>query len=81
MKIHLSDGEWKLMDRLWEDGPATITQLTHALEGVPGASQVQVSLDEKKATVAVAPSVTDEALKAAVEEAGYQVTEIKTYEG
>ena len=24
---------------------------------------------------------TDEALKAAVEEAGYQVTEIKTYEG
>ena len=32
MKIHLSDGEWKLMDRLWEDGPATITQLTHALE-------------------------------------------------
>ena len=33
MKIHLSDGEWKLMDRLWEDGPATITQLTRALGG------------------------------------------------
>ncbi len=61
--------------------PNCVKHVTHALEGVPGASQVQVSLDEKKATVAVAPSVTDEALKAAVEEAGYQVTEIKTYEG
>ena len=39
MKIHLSDGEWKLMDRLWEDGPATITQLTHALEGETGWSK------------------------------------------
>ena len=39
MKIHLSDGEWKLMDRLWEDGPATITQLTHALEGDTGWSK------------------------------------------
>ena len=40
MKIHLSDGEWKLMDRLWEDGPATITQLTHALEGETGWSSI-----------------------------------------
>ena len=39
MKIHLSDGEWKLMDRLWEDGPATITQLTRALEGETGWSK------------------------------------------
>ena len=37
MKIHLSDGEWKLMDRLWEDGPATITQLAHALQIDPAS--------------------------------------------
>ena len=61
--------------------PNCVKHVTHALEGVPGASQVQVSLDEQQAKVTVAPSVTDEALKAAVEEAGYQVTEIKTYEG
>lgn len=39
MNVHLSDGEWKLMDRLWEDGPATITQLTHALEQDTGWSK------------------------------------------
>lgn len=39
MNIHLSDGEWKLMDYLWEDSPATITQLTHALEQDTGWSK------------------------------------------
>ena len=32
MKINLSDGEWKLMNRLWEGTPLTITQLTAALQ-------------------------------------------------
>ncbi len=30
--IHLSDGEWKIMNLLWQQAPRTITQLTAALE-------------------------------------------------
>ena len=36
MKVSLSDGEWKLMNRLWEDTPLTITQLTAALQEETG---------------------------------------------
>ncbi len=31
MKVNLSDVEWRLMTRLWEASPRTITQLTAAL--------------------------------------------------
>ena len=55
--------------------------VTRALEGIPGASDVNVSLEDKKATVNVPDSVTDDDLKAAVTDAGYEVTEIKSYEG
>ena len=58
-----------------------VKHVTHALEGIPGAADVQVSLEDKKATVNVPESVTDEALKAAVTEAGYEVTGITTHEG
>lgn len=58
-----------------------VKHVTHALEGIPGTSHVQVSLEDKKATVEVPESVTDETLKAAVTEAGYEVTEIIPYEG
>ncbi len=30
-KINLSDGEWKLMEALWQNPPKTITQLTKEL--------------------------------------------------
>lgn len=36
MKVNLSDGEWKLMNKLWEDAPMTITQLTAALQEETG---------------------------------------------
>lgn len=36
MKINLSDGEWKLMNQLWEAAPMTITQLTAALKEETG---------------------------------------------
>ena len=42
-----------------------VKHVTHALEGISGASHVQVSLEDKKATVEVPESVTDETLKAA----------------
>ena len=58
-----------------------VKHVTHALDGIPGAADVQVSLENKKATVNVPESVTDEALKAAVTEAGYKVTGITTHEG
>ena len=32
MKLTLSDGEWKLMNKLWEGPSLTITQLTAALQ-------------------------------------------------
>lgn len=58
-----------------------VKHVTRALEGIPGASDVNVSLEDKKATVNVPDSVTDDDLKAAVTDAGYEVTEIKSYEG
>lgn len=39
MKLDLSDGEWKLMTRLWERSPQTITQLTAALKDETGWSK------------------------------------------
>ena len=57
-----------------------VKHVTRALEGIPGATDVQVSLEDKKATVSVPESVGDDVLKAAVTEAGYDVTGIKTYE-
>lgn len=35
-KINLSDGEWKLMNLLWQNPPKTITQLTKELEELTG---------------------------------------------
>lgn len=58
-----------------------VKHVTHALEGILGVADVQVSLGDKKATINVPESVTDEALKAAVTEAGYEVTGITTHEG
>lgn len=35
-KINLSDGEWKLMNLLWQNPPKTITHLTKKLEQTTG---------------------------------------------
>lgn len=34
--VSLSDGEWKIMNRLWESGGSTITELTTCLEEETG---------------------------------------------
>lgn len=34
--VSLSDGEWKIMNRLWESGGSTITELTTALQEETG---------------------------------------------
>ena len=49
-----------------------------ALEGVAGVKQVEVSLDEKKATVTVDDTVEDKALIDAVTESGYTVVACST---
>lgn len=36
---HLSNGEWTLMNALWERQPATVTQLVHALAPETGWSK------------------------------------------
>ena len=39
MKLNLSDGEWKLMNRLWDSSPMTIMELTAALREETGWSK------------------------------------------
>ncbi len=44
-----------------------------ALEGVAGVTQVEVSLEDKTATVSLTPGTEEQALVDAVTEAGYKV--------
>lgn len=39
MQVNLSDSEWKLMNRLWQSAPRTITELTAALKAETGWSK------------------------------------------
>lgn len=58
--------------------PNCVKHVTKALESVEGATDVTVSLENKTATVCVPDSVSDEILKSAVTEEGYEVTGIQT---
>lgn len=58
-----------------------VKHVTRALQTVPGVASVTVSLEKKNAVVECDTSVTGEALKAAVTDAGYEVTEMKSDEG
>lgn len=49
-----------------------------ALEAIAGEGNVTMSLEEKSATVKMTAEVSDEVLTAAVTEAGYEVTAIKS---
>ena len=48
-----------------------------AVAAVPGVQTANVDLESKTATVSVDGSVSDEALKAAVDGAGYQAVSIR----
>ena len=39
MQVNLSDSEWKLMNRLWDESPRTIMELTAALHQETGWSK------------------------------------------
>lgn len=53
-----------------------VMHVTKALEGVAGVEKADVDLKSKKAVVTLNAEVTDDALKAAVADAGYEVTKI-----
>ena len=54
-----------------------VNHVQQALSAVPGVKEAEVDLESKSATVSVDGSVTDAALKAAVDEAGYQAVSIR----
>ena len=54
-----------------------VAHVKKALEGVSGVGKVEVSLEKKNAVVEANSEITDETLRAAVSEAGYEVTAIK----
>jgi len=53
-----------------------VNHVTEALKEI-GATEVEVSLERKIATAEVAASITDEAIKLAIEDAGYDVVGIE----
>ncbi len=54
-----------------------VNHVTEELKKVEGVSEVQVNLEEKNAVVEVGCCTPDAALKAAVEEAGYEAVSIQ----
>lgn len=54
-----------------------VAHVKKALEGVAGVSEVSVDLESKKAVLTADASVTDEALRSAVTEEGYEVKSIE----
>jgi len=53
-----------------------VMHVQKTLAAVPGVAEVSVSLDEKNAKVKLKQNVADETFKTAIEDAGYQLTEI-----
>ena len=54
-----------------------VKHVQDALSAVPGVTEVQVNLEAKNAAVTTAADVTDAALTAAVQDAGYEVTGVE----
>ena len=53
-----------------------VNHVSEALKEI-GATEVEVSLERKLATAEVADNITDEVIKAAIEDAGYDVVGIE----
>ncbi|GBD16344.1 Copper chaperone CopZ [bacterium HR26] len=50
-----------------------VRAITSELEKIPGVQSVRVDLDTKLVTVAADESVSDEQIRAGIEEAGYEI--------
>ena len=53
-----------------------VNHVTEALKEI-GAKDISVSLDKKLATAEISQDITDEAIKLAIEDAGYEVVGIE----
>lgn len=58
-----------------------VKHVTNALTALPGATQVEVSLEKKQATLEAPETLTDDMIQNAIVEAGYEVTGIQADEG
>ena len=54
-----------------------VAHVKEALEGLDGVSSAEVSLEGKTALVTLTKDVADEAIKSAIDEAGYDVAKIE----
>ena len=53
-----------------------VAHVTKALEAVDGVTKVEVSLEHKNAQVEYSADVSDDTLRCAIVEAGYEVTSL-----
>ena len=58
-------------------GMHCVAHVEKALSGVAGVEKAEVNLKKKRAVVTLNAEVADETLRAAVKEAGYEVTDIR----
>ena len=54
-----------------------VAHVEEALRALPGVESVAVSLENKTAIIQTAQPVTDEALRTAIDEAGYEAVSIQ----
>jgi len=54
-----------------------VKHVTNALKELAGVSNVEVNLAAKNAIIEASDDLTDEAIKAAIDDAGYEVTGIE----
>lgn len=57
--------------------PNCVKHVTEALENLDGVTKAEVSLEKNSALVTLSKDVTDEILKSAIDEAGYDVSKIE----
>ncbi|MBQ3645786.1 MAG: heavy-metal-associated domain-containing protein [Synergistaceae bacterium] len=54
-----------------------VKHVKEALEGLDGVNSADVSLEKNSAVVTLSKDISDEAIKNAIDEAGYDVTKIE----
>ena len=78
--VNIEEGEKMMTRKIGVEGMMCqhcVKHVKEALEKVGGVESVEVSLEGKAATVVCGPETSDEALRAAVIDAGYEVTGIE----
>ena len=65
--------------KIFVEGISCVHCVNHVTEALMhiGAKDVVVNLDKKFATAEISDNITDEVIKAAIEEAGYDIVQIE----